>query len=117
MTTLSFNDHELVISIVGLDKLLAFRGEVRIELSHIQSVEAYHEGLMDFKVATFGIGTIFAGRVQTGTFKEAGEKSFWDVHDVDKTILLTLKDDKYSKVVIEVEDPSEAVKSIRVKIA
>jgi hypothetical protein len=30
---------------------------------------------MDYKHAAFGIGTIFAGRIMTGTFKENGERS------------------------------------------
>ena len=117
MTSLTFNDQELVINVEGIDKLLAFKSEVRVKLAHIKHVEINREGLMDFKVASFGIGTIFAGKVQAGTFKENGEKSFWDVHHIDKTIVLTLEDDEYGKVVIEVEDPSSAVRMIQEKIA
>lgn len=116
MTSLTCTDNELVITVEGIDKLLAFKGEVKLELAHIKNVEVNHEGLMDFKTATFGIGTIFAGKIQAGTFKENGEKSFWDVHDITKTILLTLEDDVYSKVIIEVEDPEEAVAKIKASL-
>jgi hypothetical protein len=116
MTSLTFNNQELIINVEGLDKLLAFKGEVSIKLAHIKNVEVNHEGLMDFKDATFGIGTIFAGRIQTGTFKEDGQKSFWDVHDIKKTVLLTLHDDEYNKVIIEVDNPEEAVQAIQEKI-
>jgi hypothetical protein len=71
---------------------------------------------MDFRHATFGIGTIFAGHVQIGTFKENGEKSFWDVYDPEKAILITLKHDIYSKLVIEVEHPEEVIRQIQSKI-
>jgi hypothetical protein len=116
MTSIAFNDQELIITIIGLDKLLAFKGEVKIKLAHIESVALNHEGLMAFKNATSGIGTIFANRIQAGTFKEGGNKSFWDVHDIKKTILLTLSDDKYSKIIIEVENPEETVKAIKDKL-
>lgn len=116
MTSLTFNDKQLIITIEGVDKLLAFKGEVKIPLSHITHVQVNHEGLMDFRAATFGIGTIFAGRIQTGTFTENGQKSFWDVHDIQKTILLTLQDDDYTKVVVEVVNPEKAVQAIQEKI-
>jgi hypothetical protein len=117
MTSVSINDQELTLHVEGLDKLLAFKGEVKIALAHIKSVALYHEGFMNFKHATFGIGTIFANKIQAGTFKEDGEKSFWDVHDINKTVVLTLSDDAYSRIIIEVADPGETVKAIQAKIA
>jgi hypothetical protein len=112
MTTVACTDKDLIINVEGLDKLLAFKGHVTIPFAHIIKVEHNTEPLMDFKHATFGIGTIFAGRIQAGSFKEDGEKSFWDVRDPKKAILITLKDEEYGKLLIEVENPEETIKSI-----
>ena len=30
---------------------------------------------------------------------------FWDVHDPEKTVVIRLKDERYARLVIEVEDP------------
>lgn len=116
MTTITINDKELIISVEGLDKLLAFKGYVTIPLEHVQKVERNPEPLMKARYAVFGIGTIFAGKIQAGTFSEHGEKSFWDVRNPKKALLITLKDDTYSKLVIEVENPDETIKQIQTKI-
>jgi hypothetical protein len=116
MVTVSFDKQNLLLNVESYDKILAFKGHVEIPLVHITKVELNTGPTMDFRYATFGIGTIFAGRIQTGTFKEKEEKSFWDVHDPEKAILITLKNDQYSKLVIEVEQPTETIKEIREKL-
>jgi hypothetical protein len=30
---------------------------------------------------------------------------FWDVHDPEKTVVIHLKDERYARLVIEVDDP------------
>jgi hypothetical protein len=116
MTSVTCTDQDLVINVEGIDKLLAFKGHVTIPLAHVEKVEHNSEPLMDFKHATFGIGTIFAGRIQAGSFKEDDEKSFWDVRDPKKAILISLKEEEYGKLLIEVEDPEETIKIIEARI-
>jgi hypothetical protein len=116
MTTITWTDTDMIINIEGLDKLLAFKGKVTIPLAHIVKVEHNTKPLMDFKHATFGIGTIFAGRIQAGSFKEDGEKSFWDVRDPKKAILITLKDEEYGKLLVEVDNTDEVMKALEASI-
>jgi hypothetical protein len=113
MTSITCNDKDMTITVEGLDKVLAFKGHVTIPLEHVAGIEKNTEPLMDFKDATFGIGTIFAGRIQTGTFKEAGEKSFWDVRDPQKAVIISLKDEIYSKIIVEVENSDESITNVR----
>jgi len=113
MTAITFNQQSLTVKLKGIDRLLAFKGRVEIPLADIEKAEHNDQPVMDFRHATFVIGTIFAGRVQIGTFKENGKKSFWDVHDPKKAILITLKHDTYSKLVIEVEHPEDIIKQIQ----
>jgi hypothetical protein len=117
MTIAEVKGEDLVITVEGIDKLLAFKGHVTIPLAHIVRVEQDPGPLMPIRYSFFGIGTIFAGRIQTGTFTQEGEKSFWDVHDIRKAILITLKDDEYAKLVIEVENPEETINTIQERIA
>jgi hypothetical protein len=35
--------------------------------------------------------------------------AFWDVHDPEKTVVIRLKDERYRRLVIEVEDPEATV--------
>ena len=117
MTKATITNKELIITVEGLDKLLAFKGHVTIPLAHIEKVAHNTQGLMDFRDAAFGIGTIFAGMIQAGTFSEDGKKSFWDVRDPKKALLITLRDDAYDKLVIEVENPDEVARLISDAIA
>jgi hypothetical protein len=38
-----------------------------------------------------------------------GELVFWDVHDPQKTVVIRLRDERYARLVIEVEDPEATV--------
>ena len=48
------------------------------------------------------------GHITAGTFYQEGEWVFWDVHDPQKTVLIRLRDERYARLVIEVEDPEAA---------
>ena len=38
---------------------------------------------------------------------------FWDVHDPEKTVVIRLKDERYARLVVEVEDPTATVAAIQ----
>ncbi len=56
---------------------------------------------------------ICRSRADRDNYKENGKKSLSDVHDPKKAILITLKHDTYSKLVIEVEHPEDIIKQIQ----
>jgi hypothetical protein len=49
------------------------------------------------------------GVVVAGTFYEAGERVFWDVHDPAKAVVIELADQRYARLVVGVADPSATV--------
>ena len=59
------------------------------------------------------IGTSFPGVITAGTFIEHGGRVFWDVHDPEKTIIIELHDERYSELIVEVENPQFTVEQIR----
>jgi hypothetical protein len=56
------------------------------------------------------------GVITAGTFHQEGERIFWDVHDPEKTVVIRLKNERYSRLVIEVEDPLATVAAIRERL-
>ena len=105
MTELEFVGDNLIIKVKGADKLWALKSELTIPLAHIvdatydpQIAKAWYHG---FKAP----GTGIPGVLTAGTFYRHGQKVFWDVHHPDKTIVITLKDESYNQLVIEVEQP------------
>ena len=61
-------------------------------------------------------GTNIPGVITAGTFYQEGEKVFWDVHDPHKTVVIQLRDEKYSRLVVEVEDPSTTAQAIQERL-
>ena len=47
--------------------------------------------------------------IAAGTFHLDGEKVFWDVRDAAKAIVVELADERYARLVIQVEDPRATV--------
>jgi hypothetical protein len=54
-------------------------------------------------------GVWVPGPITTGTYYREGELVFWDVHDPEKTVVIHLRDERYARLVIEVEDPEATV--------
>jgi DNA-binding transcriptional regulator LsrR (DeoR family) len=57
-------------------------------------------------------GTEVPGVITAGTFYEHGERVFWDVHHPERAIALSLRDERYAKLVVEVEDPEATIAAI-----
>ncbi len=55
-------------------------------------------------------GTYIPTIITAGTFYKDGNKIFWDVSDMDKCILIDLKDEDYQQLIVEVENPEETIK-------
>ena len=51
-----------------------------------------------------------------GTFYQHGQRVFWDVHDLAKSIIIELHDEEYSELIVEVNDPLFAVDQIKGKV-
>ena len=54
-------------------------------------------------------GTQIPGVITAGTFYQDGERVFWDVHNHEKTVVIKPTDERYARLVIEVEDPPATV--------
>jgi hypothetical protein len=58
-------------------------------------------------------GTHMPGAITAGTFYQDGERVFWDVHEPEKTLVIQLRDERYARLVIEVEDPHSTAAAIK----
>jgi hypothetical protein len=112
MTTYTIENNNLLITVVGLDKLWAFKSHLTIPLAHIDQVSYQPEVAKKWWHGIKFPGTGIPGVLTAGTFYQAGEKVFWDVHNPEQTIVITLKDESYQKLIIEVEDTSKAINEI-----
>ena len=61
-------------------------------------------------------GTGLPGFIVAGTYIGA-QTEFWDVHDPRTAIALTLRGERFARLVVQVDDPSATISAIRAGIA
>ncbi len=92
----------------GLHKFWAFKSSITIKAEHI--VEAH------LKTDKIGFwkgwrvpGTDLPGVITAGTYYTEGKRVFWDVMKKENTIVVQLQNEEYDELVVEVENPQEAI--------
>jgi hypothetical protein len=116
MTEIELTESTLIVHVKGTDKILALKSKLEVPLSHVVGAEIDpsvverwgHPNLRELRAP----GTGLPGVIKAGTFHLDGQWAFWDVHDPKKAITIKLADEHYTKLVIEVIDPTAAIAKI-----
>jgi hypothetical protein len=58
-----------------------------------------------------------AGRARRRTVRQEGEWAFWDVRDPERAVIIHLADERFARLVIEVDEPEASAAAIRQAIA
>lgn len=104
MATVTVRDDQLHIEIRSLDKLWTMKSSLSVPLRHVRGATADPTITSEPK-GWRGPGANVPGLLYAGTFHQDGERVFWDVHDAAKVVVIELEDEKYRRLVIEVDDP------------
>jgi len=108
MAVISVQGQDLVVEMEGLDKLWALKSRLTIPLAHVRGATA-DPGIVGEPKGLRAPGTHLPGVITAGTFHQDGEKVFWAVRDGQKAVVVELADERYTRLVVEVDDPREAV--------
>jgi hypothetical protein len=95
----------LIVHVRGIDRLFALRSRLEVPLSHVEGAEADAEEARRKWHGIMERGIWVPGPITAGTYYQEGEWVFWDVHGPEKTVVIRLRDERYARLVIEVEDP------------
>ncbi len=117
MTRIEIDAETLLVRVQGLDKLWAFKSELRIPLAHISGVARAAEQARKKSLSIRAPGTHVPGLITAGTYHTPEGKAFWDVRTADHAIAITLRDDRYVKLVIDVNDPAAEIGRIEAAVA
>ena len=109
MTEVIVTDGKLVIEVQGWDKLWSMTSRLEIPLENVIDVRPADDQVGGVRM----LGTCVPGVVTAGTFLQEGSWVFWDVHDPAKAIAVDLRDERYSKLIIEVADPAATIRALR----
>jgi hypothetical protein len=92
--------------IEGLHKLWAFKSRIVVPVRDILAVEGPEAvpRRTGWRIA----GTWMPGVITAGTFRDDGQWTFWDVAQSHAAIVVTLRRQWYSRLVVEVARPDDA---------
>ncbi len=100
-------NEDFIFEMQGLHKLWSLKSQLKIPVANIKKV---HQELDDsWWKGWRAPGTNIPGLIVAGTFYLQGEKNFWDVVNKEKAIVVELEGENYNQLVIEVENPEEAI--------
>ncbi len=101
----------MVINVLGMHKLWAFKDRIELAGSSIKSVRETDPSVSPpFWRAP---GTYIPWIIVAGTYYGKKGKEFWDTTRRSKQIVIELENDKYTKVVVDVENPAKTIREIR----
>jgi len=99
-----------IFCVEGLHKLWSLRSALTIPLEHITNVEHDPAQVGTWWHGVKLMGTDVPGAFAGGTFYYHGELVFWDVRHPDRTIIVSLADERYRKLIVEVADPAAVMR-------
>ena len=109
MITITKQNNNFIFEVRGMHKLWAFKSELTIPKEHIVKVVQDAESIKGWKGWRFP-GTSVPYLITAGTFYKDGKRIFWDVCDMHKCIIVDLQDEEFKQLVIEVDNPEDAIK-------
>ena len=117
MVRIELSPTHLMIHVAGADKFFALKSQLAIPLVHVVKAEVDPTPARRYWKGWRLPGTSVPGVLTAGSFYQHGEWTFWDVRDPEKTIVVHLAHEHYKGLVVEVDDPQRAARSINAAVA
>jgi hypothetical protein len=109
MAEIEYTGAALVVHVRGWDRIWALKSQLTIPIEHVVGAESASEEARRWWHGLRMPGTKIPGVITAGTFYKDGGRVFWDVHDADRAVAIKLRDDDYTKLVVEVDDPAAVI--------
>lgn len=116
MVSLTIGDDVLGIEMHGADKLWSLHSHIDIPLRNVQGIRRDPDRVRQRWSGLRAPGTWIPGFVKAGTFHKDGKSVFFDVHDPASTVIIELRDERYSELVLEVAEPERVVAEVSAAI-
>jgi len=109
---ISISGDALIVDIRGADRLWALKTRLEIPLGHVTGVGSAETEARKWLHGVRLVGTEVPGVVTAGRFYSNGKWEFWDVHHPAKAIGIDLRGERYSRLVVEADDPGDQIRRI-----
>ncbi len=101
--TIRIEGDNLVFELHGMDEFLAVKRSITVPLDHVLSALTEKVSWGPWSEIRSS-GAAFPGVIKDGTYLTRDGTMFFEMHHPDKCVTVTLDDEKYKKIVFEVED-------------
>lgn len=108
MAEVVIDKSNLIVRMEGLDKLWALKSHLSIPLANVRGA-TIDPGIVKERKGIRAPGTHLPRVITAGTFHIDGERVFWDVRDGAKAVVIELTDERYARLIVEVDDPAATV--------
>jgi hypothetical protein len=102
---------DLIFELHGIDAILSIKRTMKVPLKHVTSVST-ERVTMRPKAQMRLVGARLPTIVKDGRFLTSEGMMFFEMHDPDKCITVSLNHEHYKKIIFEVEDKEAAAKKI-----
>ena len=111
MVGIEVKGDSVMIGVRGLHKLLALKSQITIKGKNIRSAKLRDRSLQPplWRIP----GTYIPWIISAGTYYGRKRKEFWDVTSWGTSVELELENEKYTKVIVDVENPGETIRKIQ----
>jgi hypothetical protein len=117
MTRVEIVEGWLGVEILGWHKLWSFKSRIDVPLEHVVEIRRLKDDEGWLAGGLRMPGTCLPGLIKAGSYyrwsqRKTGEWSFWDVGKRDRAVVVELRNEKYARLILEVEDPDATVEAV-----
>lgn len=103
MTRIDITEHQLVVTMHGMDRFWSLRRRIAVPLAHVRGATA-DPGIVREGAGLRAPGTYVPRFITAGTFHKDGERAFWNVRGSQEPVVVELSDESFARLVLGVDD-------------
>ncbi len=111
--SISVKDGSLLVDIEGADQIWALKSQLQIPVNQVTGAASAESDARKWLHEVQLGGKHVRGVMSAGRLYTQGRWVFWDVHDAASAIGIELCGERYSKLVVEVDNPEERIRQIQ----
>ncbi|MCA9767146.1 MAG: hypothetical protein KC455_12105 [Carnobacterium sp.] len=107
---LSIENNQLIVVPQGLDKVWSFKNKLEFPMKNVMGA-TIDPTILNVKKGFRGPGLEIPNK-WSGTWTHNGEKDFWNVTRKETPVVIQLKNEKFSRLILGLDDANEWVDKI-----